>query len=59
MPRFNKKYVRFFYKIFIADTLNLYDIFKQYSYVNFKKLFANYRIKEYQDVYMLLANFVV
>ena len=39
--------------------INLYDIFKQYSYSDLKELFKTAKTKDEQDFYMKLANLVL
>ncbi|WP_297931962.1 hypothetical protein [uncultured Coprobacter sp.] len=41
------------------ENINLYDIFKQYSYSDLKQLFKTAKTKEEQDFYMALANIVL
>ena len=41
------------------ENINLYDVFKQYSYSQLKKLFEKAQTKEEQDFYMALANLVL
>ena len=41
------------------ENINLYDIFKQYSYSQLKELFENAKTKEEQDFYMALANILL
>ncbi|MBM7836475.1 hypothetical protein [Clostridium sardiniense] len=39
--------------------INLYEIFKSYSYSQLKDLFKNAKTKEEQDFYMTLCNLVL
>ena len=39
--------------------INLYQIYKTYSYSDLKKLFENAKTKDEQDFYMKLANLVL
>ena len=41
------------------DNINLYDIFKQYSYSDLKEMFKTAKTKEEQDFYITLANIVL
>lgn len=41
------------------ENINLYDIFKQYSYSDLKELFKTAKNKEEQDFYIALANIVL
>ena len=41
------------------ENINLYDVFKQYSYSQLKELFEKAQTKEEQDFYMALANLVL
>ncbi|MBQ8998462.1 MAG: hypothetical protein IJ086_07230 [Clostridium sp.] len=39
--------------------IDLYDIFKRYSYSQLKELFKNAKTKDEQDFYMLLSNMIL
>lgn len=41
------------------ENINLYDIFKQYSYSDLKELFKTAKTNEEQDFYIALANIVL
>lgn len=46
-------------EVYIMKNINLYQIFKTYSYSDLKKLFENAKTKDEQDFYMKLANLVL
>ena len=39
--------------------IDLYDIFKRYSYSQLKELFKNAKTKDEQDFYMVLSNMIL
>lgn len=41
------------------ENINLYDVFKQYSYSQLKELFEKAQTKEEQDFYMALSNIIL
>lgn len=41
------------------EDINLYDIFREFSYSQLKEMFKKAKTKDEQDFYMTLSNFVL